>query len=349
MNSRVLLSEYDQSAVKLAAAANKRILDFYNAQQGPLRTEQLPPKGVLYHYTTAQGLIGIIENNELWATSAYYLNDSSEIIYGYGVLKEALDSWIAENPRPEESLALGLARDLRQSFGEDLLNMNVVTPIYLACFCTEDNLLSQWRVYSLSGGYSLGMRFPISPFDRKKFRPEADNYTARWVRVEYERTEQVKLCRGILNFMLAIFDEPTTAEAIIAIESHPVLGYSKLRASIGDILMEEIVAFKNKAFEMENEWRVVVRRRELMKQGTDDGGKTRPPTYFRSSDGMLVPYVKLIPIEEGGKLAVASIQSGPMLDKTTALMAVSQLLDKNGFSGVRLLGSDIPARFNRNR
>jgi hypothetical protein len=40
-----------------------------------------PQNFVLYHYTTADGLKGIVEKDELWAASAYYLNDSTEIMY----------------------------------------------------------------------------------------------------------------------------------------------------------------------------------------------------------------------------------------------------------------------------
>jgi hypothetical protein len=47
--------------------------------------------------TRAAAFADIIEKNELWATSAYFLNDSAEITYSYGVLKEVLDDWLAKN------------------------------------------------------------------------------------------------------------------------------------------------------------------------------------------------------------------------------------------------------------
>jgi hypothetical protein len=104
------------------------------------------------------------------------------------------------------------------------------------------------------------------------------------------------------------------------------------------------VAFKNEAFRVEKEWRVVVRPRELNKQGTDDGGKTPIPVHFHSSKGMLVPYVKLIPTDPTKKLPIACVRSGPTLDKTTTGMAVSMMLNKNGFN-IPVRVSDITARF----
>jgi hypothetical protein len=147
----MLLTDYDESAVKLARGALSKISKFYN-KGNILPPIQAPATGLLFHYTAAEGLKGIIENNELWASSAYFLNDSTEVIYGYGLLKEALVEWIANNPRPEVSLSLEIARDFRRSFDEDLLNVGNIRPIYLACFCEQDNLLSQWRTYGQSGG-----------------------------------------------------------------------------------------------------------------------------------------------------------------------------------------------------
>jgi len=257
-----------------------------------------------------------------------------------------LDEWLAMNPRREESLTIGLVRGLRKSFGEDLLKRNVIQPIYLACFCEDDNLLSQWRTYSQSGGYSLGFRVPSDDLlTGQGFKPEPNIYTSKWVKVEYDRNEQAKKCSAILDPVLAIFDDPDTARAMATVGDHPLVGYSKILRVIADILLEEIVSFKNEAFKVEMEWRVVIRQRELTKQGTDDGGKTPIPVHFRSSKGMLVPYVKLIPTDPAKKLPIACVRSGPTLDKTTAGMAVCLMLGKNGFSNVRVQGSDISVRF----
>jgi hypothetical protein len=59
---------------------------------------------------------------------------------------------VAKNPRREASVTLGLARGWHRFFGEDLLNRKMIRPIYLAYFCEDDNLLSQWKTYGQSGG-----------------------------------------------------------------------------------------------------------------------------------------------------------------------------------------------------
>ena len=235
---------------------------------------------------------------------------------------------------------------LSRWFGEDLLKRNVIHPIYLVCFCEDDNLLSQWRTYGQSGGYSLGFMLPAPDFvSGLGFKPEPNIYTAKWVRVEYTRAEQVRSCAGLLNLLLPIFDDPDTTQAIQAVGDHPIFGYSETLRVVGDMLLEEIVGFKNEAFKVEKEWRIVVRQRQLLKQGTDDGGSTPIPVYFRSSKGMLSSLRKAYPDRPSQKLPITCVRSGPTLDKATTGMAVSMMLAKNGFSRVQVQGSEIPVRF----
>jgi hypothetical protein len=53
------LTEYDKSAVQLANSAFDRILKFHHEREF-ITPKQMPPRGLLYHYTTADGLKGII-------------------------------------------------------------------------------------------------------------------------------------------------------------------------------------------------------------------------------------------------------------------------------------------------
>ena len=337
-----LLSEYDQAASKTANQALGKVCQL-SLQRHNILTE--PRTNLLYHYTSVEGLKGIIETNELWATSAYYLNDAAEISYGCGVLKRILDEWIQKNPQLVNSLVSGLAYNLRKAFGEDFHNKTLMPPIYVACFCEEDNLLSQWRAHGQSGGYSLGFTITgHSGFTEPDLVPEPKTYTAKLVKVEYDRDRQEEVCRSILKPLFEILADNATARAIVEIGDHPLFGYSKFLRVSTDLLMEEIVTFKNESFKAENEWRLVVRPRELVKQGVDDGGKTLTPVYFRYAKGMLIPYVTLNG-KSKKKLPISSIRSGPTLDKTLAALAVIEMLRQNGFPAVTVRGSDITVRF----
>lgn len=62
------------------------------------------PPSVLYHSTTAAGLLGILNSQRVWATNARFLNDPSEIRYALGIVSEIVG---------QEEKAYGEARDAR--------------------------------------------------------------------------------------------------------------------------------------------------------------------------------------------------------------------------------------------
>ena len=337
-------------AARIINAAHNKILR-YHTDREQASTKQQPKDGVLYHYTTAEGLKGIIENEELWATSAYYLNDSAEILYGYRLLDFALENWLKRANPQANSISRGLAELLRRYFGHDALERNVITPVYLTCFCEEGNLLSQWRAYGSSGGYSIGFRVPAEGIVYGLI-PEPRVYTGRCIKVEYDRDKQMQRILQILDFILPILDEQEVTDAVRSIDPLSPLGFSKLSSITNEMLVEESIGFKDAAFAVEKEWRFVVRSRELLKQGIDDGDHTNLPIYFKTARGKLIPFVKFKPskapmplVGDGQKLPIASVRCGPAGDRISAWMAVRYLLDGKGYRTARVDRSEISLAF----
>ena len=54
------------------------------------------PSALIYHYTDAEGLKGILEGSIMWATDAEFVNDARELRFGRPEVVEAL---IAEGDR----------------------------------------------------------------------------------------------------------------------------------------------------------------------------------------------------------------------------------------------------------
>jgi hypothetical protein len=346
---RPMVTVHDPAA-KVINEARNRILRF-NHERGFGANQQKPKGGLLYHYTTAEGLKGIIEQEELWATSAYYLNDSAEILYGYRLLRFAIETWLKQANPPADSISRGLAESLQLFLGNDALERNIITPIYLTCFCEEGNLLSQWRAYGSSGGYNIGFKVPMEGIVYG-LKPEPRVYTARCVKVEYDRDKQVQRILDILNALMPILDERPVTEAARNIDPTSPLGFSKLSSILQEMLVEESIGFKDAVFAVEQEWRFVVRSRELLKQGLDDGDHTKLPIHFRTARGQLLPFIKFEPsgaamplIGDGKKLPIASVNCGPGRDRISAWMAVRYLLDSKGYKAVRVEHSEISLAF----
>ena len=108
----------------------------------------------LYHYTTIDGLKGIIKNRSLWLTHTSTLNDPTELKYGKEIILNILHSEIGN--RHEEIIN----KFLNSLIGEVNSFDEIMYEAYVACFCKSDNLLSQWRAYGhRGGGYNLGFTF----------------------------------------------------------------------------------------------------------------------------------------------------------------------------------------------
>jgi hypothetical protein len=347
--TRTAITVHDPAAQIINRAHNRMLK--YNHERGFEANQQKPDGGLLYHYTTAEGLKGIVDNDEIWATSAYYMNDSAEILYGYRVLHRAIESWINGKNLPDDSIARGYAESLVRYFGHDALERNIVTPVYLTCFCEEANLLSQWRAYGSAGGYNIGFRVPMEGIVYG-ITPEPLVYTARCVKVEYDVEKQLRRVRELLDFLLPILDEQDVTESVRSIDTTSPLGFSQLQGTIQEMLLEECMGFKDPAFTVEKEWRFIVRSRAHLKQSKDDGNHVNLPIHFRTARGQIIPYVKLKPnrapmpiVGDGTHMPIENVTCGPGGDRIWAGMAIRALLDGREFRSVRVNHSEIPLMF----
>jgi hypothetical protein len=98
----------------------------------------------VYHYTTIEGLKGIVSTGSLFATEITFLNDSSELVYADQIIRKYTASADSSN----------LGRLLLSELNETLDRGRV--ELYVSCFCDSGDLLSQWRAYANQGaGYAL--------------------------------------------------------------------------------------------------------------------------------------------------------------------------------------------------
>lgn len=106
------------------------------------------PPSTLWHYTTQEGLLGILNNNLLWATKIHYLNDSSEFLYALKLTDRVIE---------ERVRTAALAhRERLEAFRAAIPQIEHMH-ICVASFSEDPDVLSQWRAYGgASGGYALG-------------------------------------------------------------------------------------------------------------------------------------------------------------------------------------------------
>ena len=112
---------------------------------------------ILHHYTDAFGVHGIVSSNCLWATATQFSNDLSEIEYAGSIAIEVLEeTWGSKKTMsPWEKV---LVDRLAQLFTTPL---HTFGQPFIVSFCEDGDLLSQWRGYRSTSGFSLAFS-PLS-------------------------------------------------------------------------------------------------------------------------------------------------------------------------------------------
>ena len=110
-----------------------------------------PCEGVVYHYTSAQGLRGIIENNEIWLTNTEFVNDTTEC----KALQNEKDLF------SRNELENGYVKEHWCRF---IKRPDASNDTYIASFSRGKESLDQWRAY---GNFRIG--FHVKKLAKRHF------------------------------------------------------------------------------------------------------------------------------------------------------------------------------------
>jgi hypothetical protein len=273
----------------------------------------------LWHYTSTEGLLGIVTSRAIWGTDAEYLNDSQELRYALDhVAKQfrSISERLASRAKgrhaedPDTSSAAILSAALSALEGGDEMAPSSPVHVFVACFCEDGDLLSQWRGYASGSGYALGL--DSSALDRAAlgYMPDQE------VPVRVVGLRRVSYGDALLRPRV----DTLVRRAIERPSAHPyVVGDHLARGEILPLLAE----FKHPAFAEEQEWRLIA---------TDQYGE---PVRFRSGPLGPTPYV-----EFNVGAALAEVKVGPGPNQLLRQRAVQRLVP----DGVAVTLSDAPFR-----
>jgi len=283
-------------------------------------------RGLIYHYTDAAGLLGIVSSNRFWASDVSFLNDSSE-----GLL---FPQRIIEFMRQKPGGLTSLEEQIVVLFQDGLEKHPKPTSAFTISFCDDGDLLSQWRGYgSFGSGYAIGF--------------EPDNM----VHVQLGQLVEVQYgFEGIRQLALDLLS--------IFVEANP-----KWSAIIGSFCEQAAQAirylslvFKSAGYKEERETRILTRPND--KPGHPF--EVMAPLKFRARGADIVPYVSLAPLlirakdgspfelpksdEHPASLPIRRIVTGPGVDYLRNKSSLDRLLAAHGYEGVEIVQSLIPFR-----
>ncbi len=190
----------------------------------------------LYHYTSSDGLMGILKTNKIRTTKIHYLNDRSELNLAFECIRAEIKRQMKkkQGPRSQEELE----EMLRVLDTIEEINVSV------ASFTEKGDQLSQWRGYCKIGdGYSLG-------FDGKALRQQLKEQFKFWFYLApcvYNENKQKILINELIKY------SPLRTKSLSAQSINLPLRYLSFEEST--LLVAPMI--KASGFKEEKEWRLI--------------------------------------------------------------------------------------------
>jgi hypothetical protein len=207
---------------------------------------------ILYHYTTLNGLKGILENRAIWLSHVSQLNDPMEIQYGKRVITDLInDKMKDENNANLRSFYHTLQVQVG-TFGD------IMHHPFIFCFCENGDLLSQWREYSdRDGGYNFGIELS----EKTKISLQSDSFKNGRIphlrKIIYNKDEQLNIINRYLDMIIDCVSSIISKGNLkpgLADMSHFA---SVMAMQAVNVLLDVLMTFKHPAFEEEKEWRLI--------------------------------------------------------------------------------------------
>jgi hypothetical protein len=294
-------------------------------------TPKTKPISTIFHYTTVEGLIGIVESNDLWLTDYEFLNDATELRYGLNLLSSVLKDAAEANrdPRTIELIAAW--------------SNKVETPpqdrVCLACFSSDGDSLSQWRGYG-NGASAVAIGFDLQ---RSSFHLLHETQLGQ---VIYDpELQRLRLATAVhVHLQLDRWDEGKPDENN---------AYDIFAKCAFDRFFRDLVLFKHPSFAEEREIRLVYSEPSTY---FDARGIKRAKERFRTKNGKIIPYTTARDLDQVlseddppdalrlGSLPICEVIIGPQDAPGLLVSGIARLLTANDRINIRIRQSTVPYR-----
>jgi hypothetical protein len=276
----------------------------------------------LYHYTTAEGLKGILETLSLWGTDVRFLNDALETKFARDLMADAVLAM--ENPASDPShFAHAFSEQAFETFNlyRTLALEAMCAPdigVYVVCFCELGDMLSQWRGYGLDHGYAI--EFDLAALEDALANYPHHDYASGITRLSYGIPAAFDVISvGVEEMARFNLNHPGVKAEYMALQ-----------------LTSMLATIKHPSFEEEREWRLYT---AFQSRSPSDFDSTRDPIKFRSTPMAIVPYIE-VPFDLS---AIKSVRVGPGVYSEVRELGVRQMLLTIG-SEAEVLISGVPLR-----
>jgi hypothetical protein len=196
--------------------------------------EDFGPK--VFHYTTAQGLLGIVGTRSMYASGVVHLGDATELKYSHQVILETIEGFDSGT----NVLVVRALSKLKELW--TLVGMGLTQGQFVLSFSKTDNDAGQWERYAGPTGFVIG-------FDGLELLNVLISQ-GLFFPVSYDRQVQTAIVRAILSQHLA--DPEVDLREVEETSGDPLASFYLLNS-----LLVTSRLFKHEAFRSESEVRFV--------------------------------------------------------------------------------------------
>lgn len=304
----------------------EKYLAFIQEQVALLEVLEVKSEDTLWHYTTGDSLLSIVESGKLYATQVSCLNDSTEIRYGSKLLRDAYLEIQTKGSLPPEETHL-LETLIKGLVDEPTAPSHAPSQWFVTCFTKRKDDLSQWRAYSGGeNGYAIG--FIAGGFFNRQ--------NSLVVRVNYGEEKHKQVAANVAGATLRFFREGLDNGRAPGLQPIELMNEAdwKWKAWENEFLMEWqgwigrlAPMVKDPSFRDEDEYRVI---HEL--QVTE-----LPDLRFRQKQSLMSRHLPLVyPVPgtatESRRLPITEIVVGPSRHKELSSMSVRTFMQQKGYS-----------------
>jgi Protein of unknown function (DUF2971) len=282
---------------------------------------------IIWHYTTGDALLSIVESGALYATQVSCLNDSTEVLYGEKLLRDAFIDIQTQNTKSREE-AFILERIIKNIAEEPTTPTNIPSPFFVTCFSKEKDDLSQWRAYS-GGENGYAIAFLAGAFF---------NRGSLVVRVNYEKDQHKEVAKKVANATLQFFKEGIDARPASGIDNTALMEAwaNEFLATWQALISRLAPMVKDPAFRGENEYRIV---HELQ-------GHEFSKLRLRQKQTLMSRHLPLVfpppnSATQSDMLPIMEVMVGPGRHKEISRVSVDTALRQKGYT-VPVTMSSIP-------
>lgn len=307
----------------------------------------------LWHYTSADGLLGIVRNEKsehgklhFWFTRSDCLNDTSEGTHILFLFRQVCSELLQENTITQSFYDaiknaeipnhqfVNFPVPARENFTHESILDCVPCHAYICSFSLKEDSLDMWRYYSKgTGGY--GLKCYSLLFDKYKdyeysdYEVDAMFSLIRSYRVIYSDEEKKQILKDIITDTFSAYKNSDKMEED---------KYQEAKGFIQYTLKIFQFQFKHECYSSEQEYRFVFyvpyNKPELLEN-------KMPNIKFRTQNGMPIPYIDLT--VESGSSYLSGVLISPFVENDNALTTTTDYLTQCGFN-CTVKKSELPVR-----